>query len=140
MQDATTLLKFRQSANKHKLDETLFAKVGQELKARGFKVKSGTILDADLISAYGIAKNADKARGLPIACCPPFWGLLSDQHWYHATKLRIDADSQSELAEGENDYRMRYNDREFEDEMVSIHDAKCRYLLSRRSLSYSGHH
>ena len=44
--DATTLLKFRRLLNEHKLGEALFAKVGQELQARGFKVNTGTIVDA----------------------------------------------------------------------------------------------
>ena len=40
--DATTMLKFRRLLSDHKLGEALFAKVGQELQARGFKVSTGT--------------------------------------------------------------------------------------------------
>ena len=60
--DATTLLKFRRLLNDHKLGEALFAKVGQELQARGFKVNTGTIVDATIIGAPSSTKNADKAR------------------------------------------------------------------------------
>ena len=42
--DATTMLKFRRLLNEHKLGEALFAKVGHELQARGFKVNTGTIV------------------------------------------------------------------------------------------------
>ena len=41
--DATTILKFRKRLNENKLGEALFAQVGQELQARGFKVNTGTI-------------------------------------------------------------------------------------------------
>ena len=41
--DATTMLKFRRLLNEHKLGEALFAKVGQELQARGLKVDTGTL-------------------------------------------------------------------------------------------------
>ena len=62
MPDATTLLKSRRGLNEHKLGEALFAKVGQELQARGFKVNTGTIVDATIIGAPSSTKNADKAR------------------------------------------------------------------------------
>ena len=62
MPDATTLLKFRRLLNANKLDEALFAQVGQELQTRGFKVNTGTIVDAPIIGAHSSTKNADKAR------------------------------------------------------------------------------
>ena len=40
----------------------LFAKVGQELQVRGFKINTGTIVDATIICAPSSTKNADKAR------------------------------------------------------------------------------
>lgn len=52
--DATTLLKFRRLLGDNKLNEALFAKVGQELQARGFKVSIGTIVDATII---GVASS-----------------------------------------------------------------------------------
>ena len=39
--DATTLLKFRRLVEQHKLGESLFARVGQMLQARGLKVGAG---------------------------------------------------------------------------------------------------
>jgi transposase, IS5 family len=60
--DATTLLKFRKLLNDNKLGEALFAEVGQVLQAKGFKVNTGTIVDATIISAPSSTKNADKAR------------------------------------------------------------------------------
>jgi IS5 family transposase len=47
--DATTILKFRKLLNENKLGEALFAQVGQELQARGFKVNTCTIVDATIV-------------------------------------------------------------------------------------------
>jgi IS5 family transposase len=49
--DATTLLKFRRSLDKHKRGVALFAKVGEVLQAQGLKVGSGTIEGATIIGA-----------------------------------------------------------------------------------------
>jgi IS5 family transposase len=90
--DATTLLKFRRLINEHKLGEALFVQVGQELQARGFKVNTGTIVDATLISAPSSTKNADKARD------PEMHQTRKGQQWYFGMKLHIGVDSQSGLA------------------------------------------
>jgi len=90
--DATTLLKFRRLLNEHKLGEALFAKVGQELQARGFKVNTGTIVDATIIGAPSSTKNADKARD------PEMHQTRKGQQWYFGMKLHIGVDSQSGMA------------------------------------------
>jgi IS5 family transposase len=90
--DATTLLKFRKLLNEHKLGEALFAKVGQELQARGFKVNTGTIVDATIIGAPSSTKNADKARD------PEMHQTRKGQQWYFGMKLHIGVDSQLGMA------------------------------------------
>ena len=90
--DATTLLKFRRLLNDNKLGEALFAKVGAELQARGFKVNTGTIVDATIIGAPSSTKNADKARD------PEMHQTKKGQQWYFGMKLHIGVDSQSGLA------------------------------------------
>ncbi len=92
MPDATTVLKFRKLLNTHKLGEALFAQVGQELQARGFKVNTGTIVDATIISAPSSTKNADKARD------PEMRSTRKGQQWYFGMKLHIGVDSQTGLA------------------------------------------
>ena len=89
--DATTLLKFRRLLNNNKLGEALFAKVGQELQARGFKLNTGTIVDATIIGAPSSTKNADKARD------PEMHQTRKGQQWYFGMKLHIGVDSQSGL-------------------------------------------
>ena len=90
--DATTLLKFRRLLNEHKLGEALFAKVGQELQARGFKVNTGTIVDATIIGAPSSTKNADKTRD------PEMHQTRKGQQWYFGMKLHIGVDSQLGMA------------------------------------------
>jgi IS5 family transposase len=89
--DATTMLKFRRLLNDNKLGEALFAKVGQELQARGFKVNTGTIVDATIIGAPRSTKNADKARD------PEMHQTRKGKQWYFGMKLHIGVDSQSGL-------------------------------------------
>ena len=90
--DATTILKFRRLLGEHKLGEALFAKVGAELQARGFKVNTGTIVDATIIGAPSSTKNADKARD------PEMHQTRKGRQWYFGMKLHIGVDSQSGLA------------------------------------------
>jgi transposase, IS5 family len=60
--DATTMLKFRRLLNDNKLGEQMFAKVGQVLQASGFKLKTGTIVDATIIGAPSSTKNKERKR------------------------------------------------------------------------------
>ena len=89
--DSTTITKFRKLLNDNKLGEAVFAKVGNELQARGFKVNTGTIVDATIIGAPSSTKNADKARG------PEMHQTRKGQQWYFGMKLHIGVDSQSGL-------------------------------------------
>ncbi len=89
--DATTMLKFRRLLNDNKLGEALFAKVGQELQARGFKLNTGTIVDATIIGAPSSTKNADKTRD------PEMHQTRKGKQWYFGMKLHIGVDSQSGL-------------------------------------------
>lgn len=84
--------KFRKLLNENKLGDALFAKVGQELQTRGFKVNTGTIVDATIISAPSSTKNADKARD------PEMHQTRKGHQWYFGMKLHIGVDSQSGLA------------------------------------------
>ena len=60
--DATTMFKFRRLLGDHRLGEALFAKVGQALHAKDFKVNTETIVGATSIGKPGSTKSAEKAR------------------------------------------------------------------------------
>jgi IS5 family transposase len=90
--DATTMLKFRRLLGEHKLGEQLFARVGEVLQQCGFKLKTGTIVDATIIGAPSSTNNADNARD------PEMHQTRKGQQWYFGMKLHIGVDSQSGLA------------------------------------------
>ncbi len=90
--DATTLLKFRRLLETHQLGEQLFAEVGRVLQGRGMTLKSGTIVDATIITAPSSTKNKEKARD------PEMHSTRKGQQWYFGMKLHIGVDSQSGLA------------------------------------------
>jgi IS5 family transposase len=90
--DATTMLKFRRLLGEHKLGEQLFARVGEVLQQSGFKLKTGTIVDATIIGAPSSTKNADNARD------PEMHQTRKGRQWYFGMKLHIGVDSQSGLA------------------------------------------
>jgi transposase, IS5 family len=89
--DATTLLRFRRLLESKKLGEALFARVNEELKERGYKVQTGTIVDATIIGAPSSTKNKQKARD------PEMHQTRKGQQWYFGMKLHIGVDSQTGL-------------------------------------------
>lgn len=89
--DATTLLRFRRLLESKKLGEALFVRVNEELKERGYKVQTGTIVDATIIGAPSSTKNKQKARD------PEMYQTRKGQQWYFGMKLHIGVDSQTGL-------------------------------------------
>ncbi len=89
--DATTMLRFRRLLNDNKLGKAPFARVGQELQARGIKVNTGTIVDATIIGAPSSTKNANKAID------PEMHQTRKGQQWHFGMKLHIGVDSQTGL-------------------------------------------
>jgi IS5 family transposase len=90
--DATTILKFRRLLERHQLNERLFAEVGQVLQRAKIAIKSGTIVDATIISAPSSTKNEEKQRD------PEMRQTRKGQQWYFGMKLHIGVDSESGLA------------------------------------------
>lgn len=90
--DSTTLARFRALLNEHKLGETLFAQVGKYLQAKGFKLNTGTIVDATLISAPSSTKNGEGSRD------PEMHQTRKGKQWYFGMKMHIGTDSRTGLA------------------------------------------
>jgi transposase, IS5 family len=89
--DATTLLRFRRLLETHRLGEALFAQVNAELKRQGYRVQTGTIVDATIIGAPSSTKNEEKARD------PEMHQTKKGQQWYFGMKLHIGVDSRTGL-------------------------------------------
>jgi IS5 family transposase len=60
--DATTRLKFRRLLIGHELTRKLFDEIGISLRERGLLMKEGTLVDATIIEAPPLTKNAEKSR------------------------------------------------------------------------------
>jgi len=90
--DATTILKFRRLLERHQLNERLFAEVGHVLQRAKIAIKSGTIVDATIISAPSSTKNEEKQRD------PEMHQTRKGKQWYFGMKLHIGVDSESGLA------------------------------------------
>ena len=60
--DETTVLNFRHLLERHELGRQLFERVGAHLQAQGFRLSTGTIVDATLIAAPSSTRNAQGAR------------------------------------------------------------------------------
>jgi IS5 family transposase len=84
--DETTILHFRHLLEEHQLTEQLFALVRGLLEAKGLLVKSGTIVDATIISAPTSTKNAAKERD------PEMRQTRVGKTWHFGMKVHVGTD------------------------------------------------
>ncbi len=77
--DETTICKFRHLLERHELGRQIFERVGAHLQARGFRLSTGTIVDATLIAAPSSTKNARGNGSL--------WTLIVEERLYIFTAL-----------------------------------------------------
>lgn len=87
--DESTILRLRHVLEKHKLAERILETVNLLLGAKGLMLRSGTVIDATLISAPSSTKNADGERD------PEMMQRRKGQQWFFGTKahLGVDADA-----------------------------------------------
>lgn len=83
--DETTILQFHRLLEAHRLTEAIFAEVRTLLEGRGLLLKSGTIVDATIISAPSSTKNEAKARD------PEMHQTRKGKAWYFGMKFHIGA-------------------------------------------------
>lgn len=84
--DETTILRFRHLLERHDLTEAIFGEVKGLLEERGMYLKSGTIVDATIISAPSSTKNAAGKRD------PEMKQTKKGNNWYFGMKLHIGTD------------------------------------------------
>ena len=83
--DETTILHFRHLLERHQLTEQIFAAVRQLLQDKKLLLKSGTIVDATIISAPSSTKNATKSRD------PEMHQGKKNKQWHFGMKVHIGA-------------------------------------------------
>ncbi|MDN5851175.1 MAG: IS5 family transposase [Nitrococcus sp.] len=89
--DETTLCRFRHLLEAHELGAELFHGINAHLETQGFKIATGTIVDATLIHAPASTKNRDKARD------PDMHQTKKGNQWYFGMKGHIGVDSKTQL-------------------------------------------
>ena len=89
--DESTILRFRHVLEKHELAERILATVNLLLGAKGLMLRSGTVVDATLISAPSSTKNASGERD------PEMHQSKKGQQWFFGMKAHIGVDADSGL-------------------------------------------
>lgn len=85
--DETTILRFGHLLQKHRLTEVIFEAVKDLLAERRLMLKSGTIVDATIISAPSSTKNAAQRRD------PEMKQTKKGNTWYFGMKLHVGTDT-----------------------------------------------
>jgi transposase, IS5 family len=89
--DETTILRFRHLLEKHDLAVDMLRVVNDLLQFKGLMLRTGTAVDATLISAPSSTKNADGERD------PEMKQTKKGNNWYFGIKAHIGVDTASGL-------------------------------------------
>jgi IS5 family transposase len=89
--DETTVCKFRHLLEEHELGARIFERVQEHLQERGFRIGTGTIVDATIVHAPSSTKNARQERD------PEMHQTRKGKQWYFGMKAHVGVDSQSKL-------------------------------------------
>ena len=84
--DESTILRFRHLLERHNLAQAIFVEVRALLEERTLLLKTGTIVDATIISAPASTKNADRARD------PEMGSTMKGSTWHFGMKVHIGTD------------------------------------------------
>ena len=91
MPDESTILRFRHLLERHKLPEQILAVVNDLLRDKGLMLRTGTGVDATLISAPSSTKNASGQRD------PEMHQTKKGNQWHFGMKAHIGVDADSGL-------------------------------------------
>jgi len=89
--DETTILRFRHLLERYDLAVDMLRVVNDLLQAKGLMLRSGTAVDATLISAPSSTKNIERERD------PEMKQTKKGNQWYFGMKAHIGVDAQSGL-------------------------------------------
>ncbi|HNN77225.1 MAG TPA: IS5 family transposase [Leptospiraceae bacterium] len=89
--DETTICRFRHLLEKHNLGPKIMKIINVYLAENGFRVSTGTIVDATIIAAPSSTKNAEGKRD------PEMHQTKKGNQWYFGMKLHIGVDSKENI-------------------------------------------
>lgn len=84
--DETTILNFRRLLERHRLTEAIFKSVNRLLSEKRLLLKSGTLVDATIVSAPSSTKNETRTRD------PEMTQTKKGNTWYFGMKVHIGTD------------------------------------------------
>jgi IS5 family transposase len=87
--DESTILRFRHLLEAHNLNAKLLATINVTLTAKGFMLKTGTVVDATLIAAPSSTKNYKGERDTEMH------QTKKGNQWYFGMKAHIGMDAES---------------------------------------------
>jgi IS5 family transposase len=143
--DESTILRFRHLLERHDLTKAIFAEVRELLEEKRLLVKSGTIVDATIISAPSSTKNREGKRD------PEMRQTRKGNTWYFGMKVHVGTDPKGlvhtvvvtdaaqadinqlpELMHGEEE--VLYGDKAYwcEPDREAYEEAGVRYRVTRR--------
>jgi len=89
--DETTICKFRHRLEAHALGKQILTTVNAHLVSQGFKVSTGTIVDATIIAAPSSTKNSSGQRD------PEMHQTKKGNEWHFGMKAHIGVDSRTKI-------------------------------------------
>lgn len=84
--DESTILRFRHLLEEHNLTKSIFEEIRALLEEKGLLVKTGTIVDATIISAPSSTKNQTQSRD------PEMRQTKKGKTWYFGMKVHVGTD------------------------------------------------
>jgi len=84
--DETTILRFRHLLEEHKLTAAMFEQINGLLEEKGLLLRSGTIMDATIISAPSSTKNGTDSRD------PEMRQTKKGKNWHFGMKVHVGTD------------------------------------------------
>ena len=102
--DESTILRFRHLLEEHKLAAQMLAVINDMLATKGLMLRTGTVVDATLISAPSSTKNASGERD------PQMHQTKKGNQWHFGMKAHIGADAESGLVHTVRDTAANVND------------------------------
>ena len=89
--DETTACRFRHLLEEHQLGARIFERVQEHLQAKGFRIATGTIVDATILHAPSSTKNATGQRD------GEMHQTRKGKQWYFGMKAHVGVDSKTKL-------------------------------------------
>ena len=89
--DETTACKFRHLLGQNQLGARIFERVQKHLQAKGFRIATGTIVDATILQAPSSTKNRTGERD------PEMHQTRKGKQWYFGMKAHVGVDSATKL-------------------------------------------